>query len=76
MLAELNATISRRGGTGEGKDEDNEEREEAMEAFWRAAVEASHHHLEDWPLLDEDFHFIYSNEEYLSEVLLQLINSF
>ncbi|XP_045104068.1 uncharacterized protein LOC123499719 isoform X2 [Portunus trituberculatus] len=76
MHAELNATISRRGGTREGKEEEEEEEEEAMEAFWRAAVEASHHHLEEWPLLDEDFHFIYSNEEYLSEVLLQLINSF
>ncbi|MPC53686.1 hypothetical protein E2C01_047584 [Portunus trituberculatus] len=76
MHAELNATISRRGGTREGKEEEEEEEEEAMEAFWRAAVEASHRHLEEWPLLDEDFHFIYSNEEYLSEVLLQLINSF
>ncbi|XP_063866614.1 uncharacterized protein LOC135103790 isoform X1 [Scylla paramamosain] len=82
MHAELKATIDRRGGTEEGKKEENEEEkkkeeeEEAMEAFWKAAVETSHHHLEEWPLLDEDFQLIYSNEEYLSEVLLQLIISF
>lgn len=73
MHAELKAIIDRRGGIGEIEEA---EEEEAMEAFWKSAIEASHFHLEEWPLLDEDFELIYSNEEYLSEVLLQMMTTF
>ena len=79
MHAELKAIIDRKGGIGERENEgeaEEEEEKEAMKAFWKVAVEASHLHLEEWPLLDEDFQLIYSNEEYLSEVLLQLMTTF
>ncbi|KAG0722450.1 hypothetical protein GWK47_005986 [Chionoecetes opilio] len=76
---ELEATINRIRSIGEGKKKEEadaeDDEEEAMEAFWRAALEASHLHLKKWPLLEENFQLIYSNEEYLSEVLLQLIST-
>lgn len=59
----------------EGNEGRNEEAD-AMEAFWEAAVKASHDHLQEWPLLSEDLQLYYSNEEYLAEVLLQLIATF
>lgn len=72
--AELKAIIDERAGT-EGRDQEEEE-EEVMEAFWEAAMMASHAHLQEWPLLEEDLEFYYTNEEYLSELLLQLMATY
>ncbi|XP_042219611.1 uncharacterized protein LOC121864602 isoform X3 [Homarus americanus] len=47
-----------------------------MGDFWINMTQASHHHLQESPILEEDYEAIYQNEEYLTELVLELLASF
>lgn len=49
---------------------------EDMKDYWISAVSAAHQQLQESPLLQEDYEIIFRNEEYLAELVLQLMASF
>ncbi|XP_071525034.1 uncharacterized protein [Panulirus ornatus] len=65
MYRSLEELVTRGGGS-----------EEELSDYWRNAVSAAHQHLEESPLLEEDYEIIFRNEEYLAELVLELMASF
>nr|XP_045612827.1 uncharacterized protein LOC123767304 isoform X4 [Procambarus clarkii] len=50
--------------------------DQVMESFWRSTIIAAQNYTKESPIHDVNFEVIFQNEEYLAELVLQLMASF
>lgn len=50
--------------------------DQVMESFWRSTIIAAQNYTKESPIHDVNFEVIFQNEEYLTELVLQLMASF